>query len=327
VKTYAYCRVSTDRQQKSGLSLREQISQCIAYAEYRKFDLGPPRTITFDGEPCESRQRVVVEAESASKKEFLQRDGGAYLANHMTRGDQIIFPKLDRGFRNVKDLLAMLETWEIRGISAHFLDIRIDTASAVGKMLVTIMGAVAEMESARRSERVKDAVRTMRLNNFENTIKGDYAYHGFRFTATSKEDRRRRRMVPDETQRWKQDLFYEMYAQGWSDVRTRLYSLKKKITRSDGRQYLERDIREAVTIEHEFRLIEQELIARGHIPTYEETAELWLSRHRESARKRVALGGHMRTSREVRPPVLRQVPLTQPGPYSVPGLSRLTWGA
>ena len=325
--TYAYCRVSTDKQQKSGLSLREQITQVVNYAKFKGLDLGNLRKIEFDGEPMDCPRNIVVETESASRKDFSHRPGGVWLGERMKRGDQIIFPKLDRGFRNVKDLLGMLEIWEIRGIAAHFLDISIDTASPVGKMLVTIMGAVAELESARRSERQKDAYRAMRITNFEGIIRGDYAYHGFRFTTTSKQDRKRRRMVPDESQRWKQDLFYEMWAAGWSDWDTRQFTLKKQIRRSDGGRYDEGKIREAVTIEHEIRHVEQELLGRGHTPSYEEAATLWLTRFRESGRRRSELGERMRTSVQARPPIARQVPLREPGPYAVPDRRKSTWEA
>ncbi|MFL5243882.1 MAG: recombinase family protein [Gemmataceae bacterium] len=55
-------------------------------------------------------------------------------------GDAVIVPKLDRGFRNMRDILNTLETWERRGISLHLLDVQADTTTEGRCLLSTPSG-------------------------------------------------------------------------------------------------------------------------------------------------------------------------------------------
>ena len=63
--------------------------------------------------------------------------------------------KLDRAFRSVKDMHDTLAAWEMVGV--HFQSIReqFDTTTAVGRLLLNILGALAEFELEMIRERVK----------------------------------------------------------------------------------------------------------------------------------------------------------------------------
>jgi DNA invertase Pin-like site-specific DNA recombinase len=145
-----YCRVSSDRQAASGLSLEAQDTQCLEYVER----VLKPKGIELG--------RIFVEpAVSASKKMFLDRPRAKVLDSISREGDHIVIAKLDRAFRNQLDFAGRLEDWLDRGVHVHILNCGLDTSNplglALGKLLAGIMSCFAEMESFTHSQRVKDA--------------------------------------------------------------------------------------------------------------------------------------------------------------------------
>ncbi len=93
---------------------------------------------------------------SAYKVPFRQRPGGKKLLQFVQRGDHVIFAYLDRAFRNTEDCLSVLRYFKDRGVIAHFANVKIDMDTAIGELTVTIMAACAKMESAMKSERIKE---------------------------------------------------------------------------------------------------------------------------------------------------------------------------
>jgi DNA invertase Pin-like site-specific DNA recombinase len=73
--------------------------------------------------------------------------------------DVVIVWKFDRFARSAQHLLKALETFNIQGISFVSLTEGIDTSTPVGKMVFTVLGAVAEMERSLIIERVKAGLR------------------------------------------------------------------------------------------------------------------------------------------------------------------------
>ncbi len=90
---------------------------------------------------------------SAYKKPFLTRPAGRRLSAVLTPGDHIVFSRLDRAFRNVRDALTTIETWQRRGIGIHFLDPQVDLSTAHGRAFLQMSAVWAEFSSALHSER------------------------------------------------------------------------------------------------------------------------------------------------------------------------------
>lgn len=61
-------------------------------------------------------------------------------------GDIIIVESISRFARNTKDLLELIEQLTKKGIEFKSLKENIDTSTATGKFMLTIFGAVAELE-------------------------------------------------------------------------------------------------------------------------------------------------------------------------------------
>jgi DNA invertase Pin-like site-specific DNA recombinase len=77
------------------------------------------------------------------------RDGRSELASildFIRPGDTLIVVKLDRLGRNTRDVLNLVHELEQKGASLRVLEPAIETAGPMGRMVLTVLGMVAEME-------------------------------------------------------------------------------------------------------------------------------------------------------------------------------------
>ena len=101
---YAYCRVSTDAQGESGVSLKAQdtITQKIGLRIDDVWgDARFPERIERTG--------YFVDVHSAYRCGFFERPAGRKLLDVLDDGDTIIMQRLDRGFRSVGDFCNFIE--------------------------------------------------------------------------------------------------------------------------------------------------------------------------------------------------------------------------
>ena len=75
------------------------------------------------------------------------------------RFDVVVVWKFDRFARSVSHLLRALETFQALGIEFVSLTEGVDTSTPAGKMVFTVLGAVAELERSLIAERVKAGLR------------------------------------------------------------------------------------------------------------------------------------------------------------------------
>jgi putative DNA-invertase from lambdoid prophage Rac len=128
-----YVRVST-RHQK----LREQFAQLRRLAEAREYSVA----------------RIYRERRSAFKDRPAHRSLMADAA--MRRFDVVLVWSIDRFGRSLVELLSCVEKLDERGIK--FVSLRdpgIDTTSAAGKLILSVLAAAAEFERNRLRERTK----------------------------------------------------------------------------------------------------------------------------------------------------------------------------
>lgn len=143
MSVYGYVRVSTLTQAKEGESLEAQRRQVVSYADSKGLGL-----------PIEN---VFVEAGVSGGSEFQTRPQGEKLFGALTLGDMVIFPKLDRAFRNTRNALNVLHELKARGVSVHFIDLGGDvTGNGVGAIVFTILSAFATFERERIAARIRE---------------------------------------------------------------------------------------------------------------------------------------------------------------------------
>ena len=68
----------------------------------------------------------------------------------------IFITKLDRLGRDTADMVSLIKTFDALGVTVRFLDDGISTEGTMGKMVVTILAAVAQAERARILERTNE---------------------------------------------------------------------------------------------------------------------------------------------------------------------------
>lgn len=84
------------------------------------------------------------------------REGLNTLLVKVERGDIVLVKKLDRLGRNTADMIQLVEQFDSLGVAVKFLDDGISTEGEMGKMVVTILAAVAQAERARILERTNE---------------------------------------------------------------------------------------------------------------------------------------------------------------------------
>ncbi len=78
---------------------------------------------------------------------------------HRRRFDAVVVWKFDRFARSVSHLLRALETFKAQGIEFVSFSEQLDTSTPAGKLVFTVLGAVAELERSLIVERVKAGLR------------------------------------------------------------------------------------------------------------------------------------------------------------------------
>jgi len=81
---------------------------------------------------------------------------------HRRRFDAVVVWRFDRFARSVSHLLRALENFKALGIEFVSLLEQVDTSTPTGKMVFTVLGAVAELERSLIAERVKAGLRNAR---------------------------------------------------------------------------------------------------------------------------------------------------------------------
>jgi site-specific DNA recombinase len=162
-RAVAYVRVSTDQQVDSGLSIASQRERLQAWA-----------TMQGDVDLVD----IVVDAGESARD--LNRPGAERVLSMIEDRtvDVVVIAKLDRLTRSMRDLDNLLDLVERQGVALVSLGEHLDTATAAGRMLVRILGVVAQWERETIGERTRDALRVKRSRGERFT---NIAPTGFRF--------------------------------------------------------------------------------------------------------------------------------------------------
>lgn len=78
--------------------------------------------------------------------------------DYLREGDTLIVTKLDRLARDTRHLLDMVETLTSKGVTLRILSMNIDTSTATGKLMLTMLGGIAEFEREMMLERQREGI-------------------------------------------------------------------------------------------------------------------------------------------------------------------------
>lgn len=129
---YGYARVSSRQQ-----NLQSQVNQLEEYGIDKLFK------------------------EKASGREVDSREQFNKLLETVKEGDTIVVAKLDRFARSTKDALGIIDQLNEKGVSLVVLNMggmAVDTSTAIGKLMVTMLAGIAEFEADMIRERQLEGI-------------------------------------------------------------------------------------------------------------------------------------------------------------------------
>lgn len=139
MKTAIYARVSTNNGQDPEMQLRELREYC----RNRNWEISAEYIDAGISGAKESRPELNRLISDARRRRF----------------DALVVWKFDRFARSVSHLLRALEEFRSLGIEFVSLSEQVDTSTPTGKMVFTVLGAVAELERSLIAERVRAGLR------------------------------------------------------------------------------------------------------------------------------------------------------------------------
>lgn len=87
------------------------------------------------------------------------------MLDHLRKGDTVVIWKFDRLGRSTKNMLDLIETIENKGCNFESITEKIDTTGPMGKAMLTIMSAFAQLERDQIAERTKAGLAAAAKNN------------------------------------------------------------------------------------------------------------------------------------------------------------------
>lgn len=83
------------------------------------------------------------------------------LLSVLQKGDTVVVTKLDRFARSTKDALATIEQLDEMGVALVVLNMggdKVDTSTAIGKLMITVLSGIAEFEADMNKERQLEGI-------------------------------------------------------------------------------------------------------------------------------------------------------------------------
>ena len=84
------------------------------------------------------------------------------LLDRMTEGDTVVIESLSRLGRSTKDLIELTELFQSKGVHLVSLKESIDTSTSTGKLLFTLMSAIAQFERDVIADRTREGLKSAR---------------------------------------------------------------------------------------------------------------------------------------------------------------------
>ena len=128
--------------------------------------IGYARTSTVDqAAGLEAQERDLnavgctrIFTEQVSSVDVKAREQLDAALGYVREGDTLVVTKLDRLARSVAHLLDVLAVLTGKGAALSILDMGIDTSTPTGKLMLTVLGGVAEFERAIMLERQREGI-------------------------------------------------------------------------------------------------------------------------------------------------------------------------
>lgn len=151
--------------------------------------IGYARTSTLEQKAGLEAQREALRAVGCERlweeqvSSVASREGLKAALSFAREGDTLVVTKLDRLARSVRHLGELVDGLEARMVGLRVLDLGLDTGTATGKLMLNVLGSVAQFEREMMLERQKEGIAK---------AKADGKYRGRKPTARNKQPEIRR---------------------------------------------------------------------------------------------------------------------------------------
>ena len=142
MRTIGYIRVSTQEQEKNGISLESQTRKIKAYVALK--GLGEAEILSDPGVSGKDLNRPGIQ-----KMLEMVRAGEA---------NNVVVYKLDRLSRRTQDSLNLIEEFTRMKVDFHSISENVDTETPTGKFFLTVVSAISQMERDLIGERTADVL-------------------------------------------------------------------------------------------------------------------------------------------------------------------------
>ena len=142
MKVFIYERVSSEEQAKYGYSLDAQHEALIDF--------------------CKANDHIILgeyrDEGISGRKPYTKRPAMLQLLNDVekVKPDMILFTKLDRWFRNIRDYYKVQDILDKNKVDWKAIHEEYDTSTASGRLYINIKLSIAQDEADRTGERIKD---------------------------------------------------------------------------------------------------------------------------------------------------------------------------
>ena len=130
--------------------------------------IGYIRVSSLDQNPARQREQLQelsldrIYEDHASGKNTSERPELKAMLEYIRSGDELYVTSMDRLARNLEDLLRIVRQLNDKGVAVHFLkehqSITADGAGSMSRLILGVMGAVAEFERELIRERQREGI-------------------------------------------------------------------------------------------------------------------------------------------------------------------------
>jgi DNA invertase Pin-like site-specific DNA recombinase len=126
--------------------------------------IGYARTSTLEQKASIETQRESLKALGCERlyeeqiSSVAMREALRGAMEYARQGDTLVVTKLDRLARSVRHLGEIVEALEAKGVGLKIVDLGLDTSNATGKLMLNVLGSVAQFEREMMLERQREGI-------------------------------------------------------------------------------------------------------------------------------------------------------------------------